>query len=318
MAMAGHSSGFGAERRASRASKSAACARGARDDDAPPGQRPARASRARHRCPAFVQQGRAASAPAGRAARVSPECARLSVASTGIASRTRRPSAAPISPARCQCAPVQPSHTAAGTAQPPPSRARKARSALHGAGAWPGRRGRRAGSRRLVSGAGLDGQRALPDGGQHDRWGQLLGDRGRAGRGACSPAAASTIASYCPSRSLRRRVSTLPRMSRIGQVGAQRRATGRRGAGCWCPPARRAAGRAACAGGRDQHVARVGARQEGGDDHVGGQVRGQVFGAMDGQIDPPVAQRGLDLADEQALVADGRPAAGRAPRRRAW
>ena len=54
---------------------------------------------------------------------------------------------------------------------------------------------------------------------------------------------------------------------------------------------------------RDQHVARILARQERGDHQPGRQRRRHVLHAVHGDIDAPRQQRLLDLLDEQALAA---------------
>ena len=130
-----------------------------------------------------------------------------------------------------------------------------------------------------------------------------------------SPAAASTIASYSPSRSLRNRVSTLPRISSIGEVGAQRaqlRAPAR---------ARRADARA----GRQrvergvvfaaERIARIFALADRGQRHVVGQRARQILARMHRVVGAPLAQREFQFFDEDAVGAERGRARGPGPRR---
>ncbi len=116
------------------------------------------------------------------------------------------------------------------------------------------------------------------------------------------PAAASTMASNCPSSSLRRRVSRLPRMvsmTRSGRSGAQlRRAPQRTGADArasgkvvqaCCPPSRRGHPRA---------------REWPASVKPVGQFGGHVLETVHGHIDATVEQRLLDFLGEQSLAAD--------------
>ena len=163
--------------------------------------------------------------------------------------------------------PASSASPAIGVWHEPSSPRRNARSA---ASRSAGRRGR--GSRAssaataVVARALLDPDRALRDGRQH-----LLRARS-APRGTSaspsrrSPAMARKVAAATPSSSLRSRVCTLPRNSTTAQVGPpvqelrpppQARGPDHR--------ARRQAARASRAAGRDEGVARVLARQAGGD-----------------------------------------------------
>ena len=56
--------------------------------------------------------------------------------------------------------------------------------------------------------------------------------------------------------------------------------------------------------GRDQGVARVGARQHGADDQPARQTGRHVLHRMDRDVDPPVQQGLFDLPGEQPLAAD--------------
>ena len=126
------------------------------------------------------------------------------------------------------------------------------------------------------------------------------------------PAAASTSASYSPASSLRRRVSTLPR---IGAKAAPAKAddscamrltllvpmlAGR--------PREASAARDVALRRRRQHegVAGIFPRQRGRDRQPVRKHRGHVLGAVHRHVDGVVEQRVFDLLDEQPLGADFR------------
>ncbi len=125
-----------------------------------------------------------------------------------------------------------------------------------------------------------------------------------------SPADASTSASYSPASSLRRRVSTLPRMG-------EKRALGRTVASCAIrrtlpvpiagasPSAATAAWRSGwrCARCEHDRVARIFARQRRRHGQALGQHRRHVLRAVDREIDLAAEQRVLDFLDEEPLAA---------------
>ena len=116
-----------------------------------------------------------------------------------------------------------------------------------------------------------------------------------------SPAAASTIASYCPSSSLRSRVSTLPRRFSI---------TSPRPSACNCAarrselvptfaPSPQLRQRLA-----DQRVARIFALRDRRQRQARRQLRRHILQAMHRQVDRPRQQRLFDFLGEQSLAAD--------------
>ncbi len=130
-----------------------------------------------------------------------------------------------------------------------------------------------------------------------------------------SPAQASTIASYWPSRSLRSRVSTLPAHVVVHQVRPQRaqlRAPARRRRPDPRPGRQVGERRIAL---RAEGVARVFAPADGGERHVGGQRAREILARVNRVVGAALAQRELELLDEHVLARPPR-SSGPGPRRR--
>ena len=120
------------------------------------------------------------------------------------------------------------------------------------------------------------------------------------------PARASRVASTSPASSLRSRVSRLPRRRRpsrrSGPARQQLGAAAQRGRADH--GALRQLGDPAGALARDQHVARIGARQHRADRQARRQPGRQVLHRVHRKIDPAVEQRRLELLAEQPLAAE--------------
>ena len=192
-----------------------------------------------------------------------------------------------------------------GTWQPPPRAARRARSAVTAA---VGRRviqlpaGQEAPSDRVSIASA-----PWPTAGHTISGGRISAMRS-SHPSRFNPAAASTMASYWPSSSLRRRVSRLPRTDSISQIRPQlaqlRGAPQRTGAQLG---ARRQIRQPLAHHG----VARIFALGHGGQHQALGQLRGQIFQAVDGQVGAAIQQRFFDFLGEQALARPLAPAARR-------
>ena len=123
-----------------------------------------------------------------------------------------------------------------------------------------------------------------------------------------SPAAASTMASYWPSSSLRRRVSRLPRTDSMTRSGRRRRNCAARRSELVPDLRARAADRPASA---DDGVARILALGNRRQHQPVGQFRRQILQAVHGEIGAAVEQRLFDLLREQPLACRPWPAARR-------
>jgi hypothetical protein len=162
-----------------------------------------------------------------------------------------------------------------------------------------GQRRQRGHQIRAVS-AHLDAQRALSGSRQHARAQKWRGCVRQAQ--ALEPAAASTMASYWPSSSLRRRVSRLPRSGSMLQVGPQRRSSTTRRrleVPTTAPCGRSSSGH----GGWTPGVARVLALHHAGQGKAFGQLHGHVLERMHGDVGAALFQRHFQLLDKQALAA---------------
>ena len=116
-----------------------------------------------------------------------------------------------------------------------------------------------------------------------------------------SPAEASTIASYWPSSSLRKRVSTLPRMSSISKSGRSARSCAARRSELvpTRAPAARSASRAPTRHRADLRAPGIAASVK-----PAGKIGRHIFQAVDRQVDRAGEQRLLDFLGEQALGPD--------------
>src|SRR5581483_3355066 len=117
------------------------------------------------------------------------------------------------------------------------------------------------------------------------------------------PAAARMMASYSPSSSLRRRVSTLPRSGRTLRSGRRARSCAWRRR-LLVPTRALGQARQRVKVARQEGIARVLAASDGGDVKLGRNLRGQVLQTMDGEVHAAREQRFLDLLGEHALGAD--------------
>ena len=130
-----------------------------------------------------------------------------------------------------------------------------------------------------------------------------------------SPATARSRASTSPASSLRRRVSTLPRMGTQRSPGRRSASSAARRA-LLLPtvaPSGERVEPAAVAG--DHGVAGVGAGQHRGHAEPGGELGGQVLGGVDRHVGAAVEKRALDRGGEPALALElldrGAPGCGR-------
>ena len=147
------------------------------------------------------------------------------------------------------------------------------------------------------------------------RWQQLRiehHDSAASSSSRFSPARASTMASYWPSSSLRRRVSTLPRMGTKCRSGRTARRNAARRALLVPTRAPAASSSSPRPSARHQHVERVVARRDGDQCQAACHDRRHVLQAVHGEVDLVAQQRRFELFDEHA----GAPAldlAGRCP-----
>ena len=150
----------------------------------------------------------------------------------------------------------------------------------------------------FLAGAHLQGERALAGLGEHLRRVEAQPDLASS-PSLSSPQAASTTASRPRSPRLRNRVSMLPRSGSIESVGSSASSCARRRTEA---VPMRIPGRIASAphsASRGSSRGRVGADRE-----PVGVGRGHVLGRVDGDVDPPLEQRLLELLDEDAAGSD--------------